>query len=620
MVVLYTMSQTTSHGHIISTADGPAHCRLDTHSSTLYDNLNNLETAVYKFHRGDGKGGRELPLPTVFEGNDEQLWDKLGSMGDEPAKKKRLDQYKQAKDVPRLRFIPEDALEQLYHAQDMANRLAAEQDVEIMTLARRVAFWRLLEQSVAMSQWVDDSVRVHLPFLVETVGIKSEAYKRGKRGDRPCSTHYSKGKRRRIRKQLIGFQITVDKITVLFAAAQLPLFAPNDWIQDEHRYSADRAAYAHRFPMGTEPVTDRQVAARFSLQDLNRAIILVYAMLNRRNDKSNLLSNTQPRPKKIPSWIGYYRPEEAVKERVRHEHRSSKRYLRKISQQVHRKCNTAVLAMIAMLPASALGYTKTGLPSLITNQLRLAIRPFQMRPCQATITKNSHALRRHGITLRYSLLDLGVLMSTGGNPRRIDLQISLTRLEATSLERYGAQRHPDEQDTSKFTMAEQGGVRNSDFHGANTSQQSMIDDASWIMCQHAQTNSLHTVLADFRDTEGKRWRIHLCIFLHVYIEHGADILPPPCRYSNEGSSACNPCPHTAISVLLPPRSHERRSRRLGVLALDLTNTLNLHTFKHNRARFLPREFVYQDYKGMYLGSCTHVLATYGYDLDISTPG
>ncbi|RGP80141.1 hypothetical protein FLONG3_1675 [Fusarium longipes] len=43
-------------------------------------------------------------------------------------------------------------------------------------------------------------------------------------------------------------------------------------------------------------------------------------------------------------------------------------------------------------------------------------------------------------------------------------------------------------------------------------------------------------------------------------------------------------------------------------ALDLTNTLNLLTFIHNRARFLPREFVYQDYEGMYLGSCTHILA------------
>ncbi|GKU10792.1 hypothetical protein FLAG1_05081 [Fusarium langsethiae] len=41
--------------------------------------------------------------------------------------------------------------------------------------------------------------------------------------------------------------------------------------------------------------------------------------------------------------------------------------------------------------------------------------------------------------------------------------------------------------------------------------------------------------------------------------------------------------------------------------LDLTNTLNLLTFIHNRARFLPREFVYLDHDAMYMGACVRIL-------------
>ncbi|CAG1980947.1 unnamed protein product [Fusarium graminearum] len=42
--------------------------------------------------------------------------------------------------------------------------------------------------------------------------------------------------------------------------------------------------------------------------------------------------------------------------------------------------------------------------------------------------------------------------------------------------------------------------------------------------------------------------------------------------------------------------------------LDLTNTTNLFTFIHNRARFLPREFVFRDHDAMYMGACVRILA------------
>ncbi|OBS25561.1 hypothetical protein FPOA_06096 [Fusarium poae] len=41
--------------------------------------------------------------------------------------------------------------------------------------------------------------------------------------------------------------------------------------------------------------------------------------------------------------------------------------------------------------------------------------------------------------------------------------------------------------------------------------------------------------------------------------------------------------------------------------LDLTNTFNLLTFIHNRARFLPEEFLYKDYDAMYTGASTRIL-------------
>ncbi|XEV02009.1 hypothetical protein FSHL1_007296 [Fusarium sambucinum] len=41
--------------------------------------------------------------------------------------------------------------------------------------------------------------------------------------------------------------------------------------------------------------------------------------------------------------------------------------------------------------------------------------------------------------------------------------------------------------------------------------------------------------------------------------------------------------------------------------LDLTNTFNLLTFIHNRARFLPEEFFYKDYDAMYMGNSTRIL-------------
>ncbi|KAM0428175.1 hypothetical protein ACHAPT_007075 [Fusarium lateritium] len=63
---------------------------------------------------------------------------------------------------------------------------------------------------------------------------------------------------------------------VLAHATQVLMFAPTSWSPDI-TYSANPDAYPHRYPLPYGPNQDRVVANKFSLEDLNRAIYLIFA-------------------------------------------------------------------------------------------------------------------------------------------------------------------------------------------------------------------------------------------------------------------------------------------------------------------------------------------------------
>ncbi|KAF5009663.1 hypothetical protein FDECE_4132 [Fusarium decemcellulare] len=91
---------------------------------------------------------------------------------------------------------------------------------------------------------------------------------------------------------------------ILVHAVQLLLFAPTDW--DERRtYSRSREAYEHRYPLDNGPTA---VAGLFSMEDLNRSVLTVYALFNRRNGRGDAMQARPPGTPAAFTWCGYVDP------------------------------------------------------------------------------------------------------------------------------------------------------------------------------------------------------------------------------------------------------------------------------------------------------------------------
>lgn len=99
--------------------------------------------------------------------------------------------------------------------------------------------------------------------------------------------------------------------TILIIAAQILLFSPTSW-DKELEYSRDQSAYQHRYP--TPPGHGgncRSVADLFSLEDLHRAIVMVYLAIYRRKDGTIALkAGRQPQPR--GKWLGYFDNERQI--------------------------------------------------------------------------------------------------------------------------------------------------------------------------------------------------------------------------------------------------------------------------------------------------------------------
>jgi hypothetical protein len=95
--------------------------------------------------------------------------------------------------------------------------------------------------------------------------------------------------------------------TILAQAAQILIFAPTAWTPDI-TYSPDKHAYGHRYPLPYGPNQEHTVGDRFSLEDLNRAIYMVFAFQNRRNGNVVLLSNLPAKKGHNSKWAGYHDP------------------------------------------------------------------------------------------------------------------------------------------------------------------------------------------------------------------------------------------------------------------------------------------------------------------------
>lgn len=85
------------------------------------------------------------------------------------------------------------------------------------------------------------------------------------------------------------------KTFILCHAVQILMFSPVDWDQDRV-YSADPAAYTHRFPTSDLYPGELVVGGRFSLEDLHRAACLFYLAVHRRDSPARgfLLKRVPP--------------------------------------------------------------------------------------------------------------------------------------------------------------------------------------------------------------------------------------------------------------------------------------------------------------------------------------
>ncbi|PTB47394.1 hypothetical protein M431DRAFT_102340 [Trichoderma harzianum CBS 226.95] len=99
--------------------------------------------------------------------------------------------------------------------------------------------------------------------------------------------------------------------TILAHAVQLLLFAPTNW-RKEIEYTVRPDAYKHRYPTPPGHGGDcRTVAGMFSLEDLHRAVILVYLAIYRRiNGTDKLKSTRQPQPR--GDFKGYFDVERQI--------------------------------------------------------------------------------------------------------------------------------------------------------------------------------------------------------------------------------------------------------------------------------------------------------------------
>ncbi|UZP40505.1 hypothetical protein NXS19_008321 [Fusarium pseudograminearum] len=97
---------------------------------------------------------------------------------------------------------------------------------------------------------------------------------------------------------------------VLAAAAQILLFAPQDW--DPNRvYSRDKDEYVHRFPtpdnIGIVGGTDKVVSNKYSMEDLHRAILMFYRLVERRKEYDWADKKLSTRIPKV-EFPGYHDP------------------------------------------------------------------------------------------------------------------------------------------------------------------------------------------------------------------------------------------------------------------------------------------------------------------------
>lgn len=90
------------------------------------------------------------------------------------------------------------------------------------------------------------------------------------------------------------------------------MFAPVHALKHSTDDSPRREAYAHRFPLGQEPVTTLNVAGKYSDEDLFRENLLVYTVIDRRSGKNDILICKQPpgNSKDKREWIGYHQLED----------------------------------------------------------------------------------------------------------------------------------------------------------------------------------------------------------------------------------------------------------------------------------------------------------------------
>ncbi|KAF5004981.1 hypothetical protein FDECE_8546 [Fusarium decemcellulare] len=94
---------------------------------------------------------------------------------------------------------------------------------------------------------------------------------------------------------------------MLMHAVQILLFAPVEW-NETISYFTNPEDYRHGYPILEGPDQTRVVGGRSSMEDPNRAILILYAFSNRRNGRVNLLQERVPRNSGKTKWSGYHDP------------------------------------------------------------------------------------------------------------------------------------------------------------------------------------------------------------------------------------------------------------------------------------------------------------------------
>ncbi|KAL7808405.1 P-loop containing nucleoside triphosphate hydrolase protein [Trichoderma gracile] len=111
-----------------------------------------------------------------------------------------------------------------------------------------------------------------------------------------------------ITRSMVG-QVSDDAIdpaaTILIHAIQVLLFAPTTW--DGERAYSRSGDYEHRYPTPEGHGGNcRSVGGLYSLEDLHRAIVLVYLCVYRRATTRDLKSQGRPPQPRLGSFLGYF--------------------------------------------------------------------------------------------------------------------------------------------------------------------------------------------------------------------------------------------------------------------------------------------------------------------------